>query len=353
MALLKKQKNDKTDKTADSNPTGDMMRQIMEELRVVKEQLKSKLSFENSQASAKLNSVPLHAVSEPKLVNQNRVIRSPSDTIVWAPAVMRNTVRKGGVVQELENNSLLKKITDVNKINEVNEHSEELFSQTDVDGKIDKFLSSYRLDAQQQNQEPNRSDQGSRRRLNFDQAEDVPQPGPSMRDQAHQRILEAEKYRVQMEKPQGMELQSIHSTSLSKVQEFPNAPIIDDDEYLHMTSNVEDIFAKPAHESQFVDLEKMLSKQYKSASSDEAQKLEFTSKDGQIFYLPKEDRQPKITNFHTWEKAFRLYMALYAQKHPNKVGEMLQYIFNIGHAALQVYLGECSPVRQYIQTLDG
>ena len=114
--------------------------------------------------------------------------------------------------------------------------------------------------------------------------------------------------------------------------EFPDKPILDDD-YMHMTCHVDDGEADKAGDSQFIDLDKLLSKYNKSFNQEETQKLELVSKDGQAYYLPREEKHTKINNVYTWEKAFRIYMALYARKHPNKVPEMLQYISTIQLAA--------------------
>ena len=63
-------------------------------------------------------------------------------------------------------------------------------------------------------------------------------------------------------------------------------------------------------------------------------KIELTTYDGKAYFLPKEERSTiKINNFGAWERGFRIYMSLYAQAHPSRVPEMLQYISTIQHAS--------------------
>ena len=137
-----------------------------------------------------------------------------------------------------------------------------------------------------------------------------------------------------MEKPKGkVELINPMLFARTDNHSFPDSPLLDDEQLMYITSHIDDSFALMAHQSKFIDLDKLLSKYNKSFNQEESQKVELTVKDGQAFYIPKEEKVQKIVNVHMWEKGFRLYMALYAQKHPARVPEMIQYISTIQLAA--------------------
>ena len=323
----KKHKSNLSTLESKQDANAEMMQQLMEELRQVKEQLQSKLKLS---ANPVINEEIMLEGSQEILNNmqevdeQAKLVRSPSDTTLYVPAVMKNTVAQGGVVRTLQDQNYQDKFVNQdnlrgNKImNAENEKQKTEDANQEFSRNLTKFLSNLRTGAQE-NKEKLDKPSTSRRRLDFDREDEQ---GTSMRDQAHQRIVEAEKHRLEMEPPKGR-------TNF----EFPDKPILDDDELMHMTCHVDETEAKMAQTSQFMDLDKLLVKFNKSFNHDESQKLEICSKDGQLFYIPKEEKSSRINNFHMWEKAFRIYMALYAQVHPTKVPEMLQYISTIQHAA--------------------
>ena len=72
-----------------------------------------------------------------------------------------------------------------------------------------------RIDEEETDQEP----QPVRRKLDFEdetQTAQQKQPELTMREKAHNRMLEAEKYQVQIEKPKGMEI--FHNLDLNRTE---------------------------------------------------------------------------------------------------------------------------------------
>ena len=238
--------------------------------------------------------------------------KSPSDTTLYAPAVMKTRAEDPlGIVQMIQS---------CGGIKAMRKKSDAEIG--DVADQIDAMLTSFRLDAQATNVKTQPEDElrlgeSSRRRLDFEE-----QPGPSIRDQAHARIVEAEKYRAEIEKPTGKQdlftgLFGMSEESQGSINrcEFPEKPILDDDEFMHITCHVEDNLVSIAENGGFLELDKVLTKYNKSFNQEESQKLEMVSKDGQVYYVPREEKSTKINNVVAWEKAFRIYMAMYARKH--------------------------------------
>ena len=326
----------------DQNANNQMMLELMAELKKVKEQLQSKLSLD-ADFTNKPDNNSNKAVGEKK---GPVLIRSPSDTVVFAPAVLKNTIYNTGVVQELQsqknrgNNHVDPQENFVDTFREEDiQETQSINTESTFADNLNKFLNSIRVGAQEKQE---LRLQGSKRRLNFD---DDSQPKKnasgdrefSTKQQAQQRIEEAEKFRAEFIKPKGRQelIQNMTIYNLEQVYEFPNKPLLDDDKLVQMTCHIEDNDAEKAHESQFLDLEKLMTKYSKSFNHEEAQRIELVTKDGQAYYVPRDDSKNihKITGFNSWEKGFRIYMALYAQKHANRLPEMLQYITTIQHAS--------------------
>ena len=320
------------DQTQPGSSNDEMMKRIMEELREVKQQLQSKFASQ-------------HVVVKEKECRgrpSREIVKSPPTSTIYTPVVAKaHTEPNRGVVQHI-----------------LNSKGEFTINGCETDSQINEYLTNIRLGAQQareeavvdskrKNKDPVEDSRQVRRRLDFDRSEEVEEPQEtevSMREKARDRILEAEKYREQIEKPKGRVIQNDIITQLvdqmgaTKVDqpvqmEFPGNPVLDDNQFMHITCHVDDKDAELARRGQYLDFDKLLAKYNRSFNQEEVQRIEVLNKDGQAFFLPREEKQTKITNVHLWEKAFRIYMALYAKEHPRKVPEMIQYMSTIQLAA--------------------
>ena len=159
------------------------------------------------------------------------------------------------------------------------------------------------------------------RRLDFEEElAEVPPTAEEIQQMSRNKIVEAEKYKMALEPPKGME--------------FPDKPIIDDDEFMHMSCAVDDNYEDKIKSGGFLDMDKLLAKYMKWQNyPGEHDRLELINRGGVAEFRVADDRPIKITNVHLWEKAFRIYMAIYTKAHPNKAHEMVQYMHTIHHAA--------------------
>ena len=293
-----------------------LMMLIMEELKSVKQQLQSKSG-----------DTPLNRFTNtPRGVS---VIKSPSDTTIYAPAVARaDNEEVAGVVQQIQKEQ-----------SEVNSRTR----NNNFENQLTQFLSSIRIGTQQQQaiagtsglDAQGKEPKGVSRHLDFDeQQRDLPEE-PTMEEvqrKARNRVLEAEKYKAALENPRGMEF-NFTQTNQNKIGglEFPDAPLLDDDKFLEVTSHVDTATEERAQASKFLEFEKLLAKQNKAMFQNP------NDSKGQVingvFIGPAEEKGVKISNVHIWERAFRIYMALYTKAHPTKAPEMVQYMHTIHHAA--------------------
>ena len=90
-------------------------------------------------------------------------------------------------------------------------------------------------------------------------------------------------------------------------------------------SHVEVALQEKVKRGEYVDLAKLLPRERNLHSED--QRMELVNRGGQSFFIPVSDRDSGggITSFNKWEQAFRVFMNIYLQTHPNRSGELLQY----------------------------
>ena len=66
---------------------------------------------------------------------------------------------------------------------------------------------------------------------------------------------------------------------------------------------------------------------------EEQNKMSLFHKEGETYFAPMQEKRQKINNIHAWDKAFRVFVAIYTEEFPQKTTELMQYVQNIHHAA--------------------
>ena len=95
-------------------------------------------------------------------------------------------------------------------------------------------------------------------------------------------IIEAEKHKAEIETPRGKPMNMVDERGI---------PVIDDDNFTHISSHVDESIVKKIQRGEFVELSKLLKKsKYASGLADEPDKyrLEIVKKDGHTYYAPSE-----------------------------------------------------------------
>ena len=222
-------------------------------------------------------------------------LRSPSDSLLYTPAVKRRMARSGI-------------------------RSPQFYNDNTENNLVQEFIKRVRLDVSGdagRAETDVEKDKGSSAENECD-ADEV----ATARQQAEQAVLDAERYKASLN-PKGKEASVVKQ-------------LTEDDEFFHITCHVEESLRAKCARGEFIELEKLLPKMKLHGKKSEAaydQRYEIVSKDGHAYVVPFTDKDNKISNIRRWEQAFRIYAALYSQANPARAAEIWQYVHIINTAA--------------------
>ena len=261
----------------------------------------------------------------------NNSIKSPSDTTIYAPALVKSPV---GVTGRNDKND--------RNINEI----------------VANFVDTVRIEQDQIQLQEN-----ERRRASIDDGNTAALN--EARSKADKAILEAEKFRATISTPDPgrntnydvscmEEIQNPHLTDsqLKPITEFDrpvNPPQVQlgpqsqdlgilhigsgvsDDDFFHLTCHIDPSLIHKIEKGEFIELEKLIPKEKLGRTSDE-NRLEWVQRDGGTYLVPAQC-DSKIGSFRKWEQAFRAYATIYCGANPHRAKEIWQYITVINTAA--------------------
>ena len=200
------------------------------------------------------------------------VIKSPSDTTIYAPG-LRLTPKK-------DENPIL---PTVNIIDQISDFVDKIRIETVSGGsKNSPTMAAAGPSAKQHRMMEEVHEAGGGGNGSLNRAQDV----------AMERVVQAKKYRVVVQKPAGT---------------FPNAPQLlfsgEDDEFFHLTCHIEWSMKVKIERGKFIELEKLLPKgRNMSQRFFEENKMQLVNRDGFSYWVPME--RDKIGSFRRWEQAF-------------------------------------------------
>ena len=227
-----------------------------------------------------------------KLVTPSRTIpKSPSDTTIYAPALIKSPTGKDLMIDKIAN--FVEEI-------QIQQHGGDRESTP-------------------RKKQDNPPEPGTSRRESGEHTE-------SSRSVASKLVLDAEQYKAAVEKPQGNDLSNFSSSDCG----------ISDDDFFHLVCHVDSSTRVKIENGQFVDLEKLLPHDKLKRQQDSGMRLGWWQKGADTFLAPVE-KERKITNVHRWEQAFRIYSTIYCKANPHRAGEIWQYI-DIIHTAARAYV---------------
>ena len=170
---------------------------------------------------------------------------------------------------------------------------------------------------------------------------------------AEQLLVQAEKFKVKIEAPKG----NVHSYNellmpcdyerlRSKfVKPEGLAPLDNeilflrnfdqDDEFFHITSQIEPNLQGKIERGEFVELERLLPKDRSSGGSDELNKqlFQLITQGTNSYIDPPAPKTGKINSIRKWDQTFRVYAAIYTRANPERSSEIWQYVYVIHTAA--------------------
>ena len=269
----------------------------------------------------------INRVDNSKKPNPGRsLIKSPSDTTVYAPALIHrpsippNFIHGQGDQQnsyliEMHDEIIQSKQID-DKVNNVTVTQNGKIDQTDQIDQIANFIEGIRMQTTDRGGNEKDKTQGERNQQ--------PRPGTSKddgfddaRSRADLMVIEVEKYKASMINPAG--------------NNFSNTQRQSDDEFFHLTCHIDDSLKAKIEKGEFVELECLLPKDRYSARHQSEGKMEIVNKDGQMYFTSA--KEVKINSIRRWEQAFRVYVAIYSAANPSRSYEIWQYVYVINSAA--------------------
>ena len=288
--------------------------------------------------------------------------KSPSDTTIYAPALKLTLTKEYNHIAQ--NNQQRNLGREVNVISGSNKEDSELMKQisqfleqAQIENEMSKTLRPVvRSEIQQvRGRQPTQWDESTVRLGTSRNGYNSTHAQLEQADQVTQGMVRnAEWFRAATELPRGRvnvcnvndhEVALIHQNQENVVQQplaLPgNVPIllpqnkvnsISEDESFHLTCHVHPNMRAKIQRGEFIELEKLLTRDKFRNSSSAGQRMELVSKGGETFIMPVE-KDNKIMNVHKWEQAFRIYAAIYSHANRHRSAEIWQYIFVINSAA--------------------
>ena len=309
--------------TAMNQSLAEQMEKLTKELAAVKEQLKEKEAKQNesSRKDERTGITPHKANSESTIYVP--AVRNIDDVI--PNGVIGNRIDKSRINSRRNSPANIASVPNAVEIDRIKER-ENVTSL--VEGQITNYLNNFRIG--DRNREDQNRDRGAHRRLDFGESGQQHRETDEERNRrlARERIVEAEKYKAEIEIPKGKEIYITRDDANEIMRKLSD----EDDEFLHITCHVDQAIIDKVENKQFVNLDPFLPKIDAHNYQDE-QKLDMVNRGGQVFWIPHTNRKQKVNNLQTWDQAFRAYMAIYTKKFPHEAAEMAQYVHTIHHAA--------------------
>ena len=296
--------------------------QMLKIVRLVKKEMKK--SKKKSKSSKKGKAMQISDKIVTPLI-KNPLIKSPSETTNYTPAITKNLVPRE-VANRLGMNSTN-------------------LQQEDKADDIANFLQSMRL-ISDKNKPQRREDSSTSQEVSQEKVTENPTISGTHQLQAEERrrtgrdiadelIVRAEKHKAAILPNKGKFSEEI----LDHVDPNNVNHMTDDGDFLHFTCHIEPTLRAKIQRGKYVELEKLLLKPKDLRKTKEETRLELVSKQGRAFIAPAEDLA-KINGVRKWEQAFRIYATIYSQANPFRAPEIFQYI-NVINDAARSFSWEC------------
>ena len=261
------------------------------------------------------------------------LIKSPSDTTIYAPA-LRQCSPKVGVVANLRGiNAEASEVTGV-------------VQQEALTDQIIRFIEGIRMrpnqvdgDDVQPKAVDGESDGNAEQNDNKSHDEMSEQLEAGNR-KAERMIAEAEKFKVSVNAPTGevnnlmVQQVVLADAQPTRLPDPDPTPMIAyqpniDDEFSHIACHIDSSIKAKIERGEFVDLEKLLPKNRRNSNDC---RMDLVFRDGHSYFVPAQ-ADNKITGIRKWEQAFRVYATIYSQANPSRSAEIWQYVHVINTAA--------------------
>ena len=236
--------------------------------------------------------------------NDSQLIKSPSDTTIYAPALRQMGQQVTGSV--VNNDEIIEKIS--NFVEEIRFEN--------ATGRTPPWQRDQR-DRQESNDEPPPDDQKP--------GVQVPRGGETLKERESEKfVIEAKQFWASVEPPVPG---NTHNELIRKNEPMRNNVMVqvmqpvdsdNDDDFFHLACHMDAALKVKIERGEFVDLDRLLRKRRNQGKSH----LEWITKDGMTFLSPAQDHKNCVSNIKKWDQAFLVYVAIYCQANPGCAGEI-------------------------------
>ena len=269
----------------------------------------------------------------------NLILKSPSDTTVYAPAVCKNVSSPMGIIQ---GNRLTRDVPDFG---------------IGINGQVSDFVDEIRRQQYGNGQPTNRSelqrDTGRVEHNDYDQERETTPTrtqGNQKQTSAARLVIEAEKFKAAISNPKGKNVDQAANKddndlsqniaeliNLLKSKSVMSQEVDNDDDFMHVMCHIDANMKAKIGRGEFIELDKLLPKSRSQIMGGgavaSATDIEVVRKDGLTYRLPDGNKEARITNVRRWEQGFRVYAAIYSEINPQRSAEIWQYVHIINTAA--------------------
>ena len=253
--------------------------------------------------------------------------KSPSDTTLYSPGLRKANEIETNVIDHISN--FVEKIRlDSNRVSRKSAESTEDSRRVERRSTGSPFPGSSGATVQQQEQQQERTaDQLLKH------AEKFKARIEALTGTSYDQLLmpyDYEKLRSRFVRPEGL---APLDSEILFLRNFDQ-----DDEFFHITSQIDPSIKTKIERGEFVELERLLPKDrgagFKSGNEEINKQLFQLIAQGTNNYVdPPAVRTGRINSLRRWEQAFRVYAAIYTRANPERSSEIWQYIYVIHTAA--------------------
>ena len=277
---------------------------------------------------------PVDAAKGKSKKGNSPIIKSPSDTTIYVPALQklqRQIGAESNLIQNKRDNPIDNIASFIQGVHLENNRQSLRGPEEDYEDQSESIADQEMSEEEKLEPVPSTSKKQ-------DQLKEA-------REKVNKLIVEAEQFKAMIEDPKGKYANLLNITALPdeeklmKEMKEPNRgqfrklseedTELKDDEFFHITCHMDPTLRSKIEKGEFVELEKLLPK---NRNKNNEGKLEWVHKEGMTYLAPVE-RDNRISGVRRWEQAFRVYAAIYSKAHPERSAEIWQYIHVINTAA--------------------
>ena len=137
----------------------------------------------------------------------------------------------------------------------------------------------------------------------------------SQEEKIDKMVWDAEKAKANIFSNQGKDIEGLYNYEFTAKM---------DEDYMVIGAHVDESMQNKIIRGEYIDFGKLIPRD--KIVMEEDKRMELIMKNGRAFWTPAGSGEiTSITNFHKWEKAFRIYSNIYTRAHPARASELIQY----------------------------